>query len=666
MAYEIGYSVVGTAGHHGHADYLIYLNMLDAVTIGDKDGVVTNGKIYTRLYSGPGTAEYRMYIYEIGATDALSPLIASSSIVSSNSESYQWLTIPFLSTVTLKAGKTYAVAFSSRGIEGVIPYFKYDGGTDTHRTYSGSSFDAPSDLTDFESLSSDVRHSAYIEYIDDSPAGVKLLAPVNAQPMLTSGRNESGYSSGHEPKYVLDNDPNTYWEPDSFNDRSLYIDLGTAIAVDVVALWLHNYNEDYTAGNRRWKVAYSDDDSTYTTISDYLFSNSRDDYVPIIIMTMTNPITARYWRITFTNFNTVPETIKPEISCVWFLNDYSLPYHHQVPEENVKIYNNFNIESRAGIEFSQLGTRGYQRDIARTYVFIADQWDNLLAAYNASRGGSLPIIVRANTDDAYQAMYFTKPLQKRKEEHDFQRPTIYLKEIGFKRIPYRDLSLTLAWPVNSAVWHFRNNFEDSGPEGHHFTITSGTTFQHGVSERGITAVQVISGWLSIPNGSATDFVKFDMDDFTMEWWIRGTRYSLLVNHTDNWPATNGGLKLEAGNDGQMEYTIGDVDGNAVTDYGASAHWVFGNSLSDAVWRHVALTVNRTTDQLCLYIDGQLVHTKDISSITGNIRCTTRDFQSVGGGDVVLDEMTVTRGLAMDATLIYDRYRGRLNYGDYKC
>ena len=75
-----------------------------------------------------------------------------------------------------------------------------------------------------------------------SSPSLKLYAPVDAIPTLNSGRNESDFASGHQPKYTLDNDPDTWWAPDQYVTSAIYYDLGSAISVDAVVFWLHDYN----------------------------------------------------------------------------------------------------------------------------------------------------------------------------------------------------------------------------------------------------------------------------------------------------------------------------------------------------------------------------------------------------------------------------------------
>lgn len=611
-----------------------------------------------------GSAQYKVSLYKKGATAAKTTLVGYATGII-NSQTEKWWSVPF--EVLMEAGESYMVALQFEGVTGWLFGWTSDGVTVDKDV---GSFIPPATLSG--AGPSAQEFSCYIEYVEGQSNHLKLLAPVDVQPMLTSGRNESGYSSGHEPKYVLDNDANTYWETDSFSDRSLYIDLGIDKAVDVIALWLHNYNEDYTAGERKWQVAYSDDDSTYIEISNYLFSNSRSDYVPIIIMTMASPIVARYWRITFTNFNVIPTTTKPEISAIWFLNDYSLPYYHQIPERNILQYNNYNVMTRALNELSQLGMRGRQRTLTRTYIFTADteQWSNLLAAYKASRGGALPIIMQTEISDShYRAVQFTQSLRQRQEEFGFYRPTIYLREIGFKRIPFKK---RLLYPFISTMgwWRFNGNIQDdSGNDNHMYEYqVEDFDFVVGNNEQGKTALVMYDdvgyAYGYITSGLAGDF-DMGMSDFTVEVTLlmpTGGVTSKLVQKGSGTPFKGYFLRANAAGAISVFGAILLGDGvNQITNIVGT-----GKDVGDGIWHYCVLVVDRGNDKAKVYIDGvQYGGDYDISSITGNISDPTQPLyiRSSAVTNITIDEVCISKQ-ALTASEIITRYAGKLDYGNW--
>jgi len=265
-----------------------------------------------------------------------------------------------------------------------------------------------------------------------------LYAPVDAIPRITAGRTIS-YMSGHQAKQTLDNDIDSWWMPHTYDTSSLYIDLGTDVSVDAIPIWLHNYNEEYE-NPKAWRIYYSTDNTTYTPLGvPILFATARSGYVPVVTWTTGLPKTARYWRIDFINFELPPVTILPEISAVWFMIDYSLPWCHQIPETNKLLYHNRISTMRSGSTYvSDVGAVGKQRNIQRSFLFTTatDQWNNLRDAYKAAHGSHLPIIFQSDLESAVLSVFmFEDTLCEHRIAYDTYEPTITLREIGFKRIP---------------------------------------------------------------------------------------------------------------------------------------------------------------------------------------------------------------------------------------
>lgn len=508
------------------------------------------------------------------------------------------------------------------------------------------------------------------------PQATKLFAPVDALPVLTNGRNTSGYGSGHEPKYTLDNDPDTWWEPDWYVTSALYYDLGSAVPVDAIALWLRNYNENYV-NDKAWRISYSNDDSTYTPIAIKEFASNRTSYSPVVVDELAVAVSARYWRIEFLYFANVPQTIIPEISAVWFMNKYPLPWKHQRPEANKILYHNNETVSRSGHRFASPAGEGKQRVIQRQFAFTTDtnQWSNLSNAYHAARGRNLPIIMQSEfNSNEYYALQFETPLAESRQEHDFWLPNIVLRELGHERVTFQDKSL-IQPHHNSAVYHFRGNANDSGLNGRDWTENFSPAYSaDGITEQNTTVIDLAStADLHISSGSAT-WADMGTQDFTIECWFRGVNGALLCRKaSENFGLTNAGffmgisgwkLRLSI-HDGTTAANLTSADFDTV---------IAGTNAGDAdnQWHCVVMVVDRTNDLMHGYANGGDIiplgdHAQvDISALTGSLSRADQNLMCSGlnKAELFIDELTITRGYAMSAQEIANRFLGRANYGNW--
>ena len=261
-----------------------------------------------------------------------------------------------------------------------------------------------------------------------------LFAPVDALPVITTGRNTNQYYSGHEPYLVLNNDPDTYWKPTVRTTIALYIDLGSAIAVDAVSLWLHSYNEVW-ADSKQLIIYSSSDNVTYTEVDTFDFADMRTaQKEPVVLGKFTAQTTNRYWKVEFDHFQTSPSML-PQVSCVWFLKDCSIPDNYQLPETIT--YSHFSLEtiSRAGSHYATNTGVGHQRTFERTFILTQPaNWQKCIDAYELAKGNSLPVIIQLDgTSGAYVAVLFASDLVGSKQEHEYWQPTVSFVELGFKR-----------------------------------------------------------------------------------------------------------------------------------------------------------------------------------------------------------------------------------------
>jgi hypothetical protein len=501
---------------------------------------------------------------------------------------------------------------------------------------------------------------------DIRPTGsqsTRMFAPVDAVPALTSGRNASGYATGHEPKYTLDNDPDTYWKPNVYTTSSIYYDLGGAVSVDALVMWLHNYNENYH-NSKSWCVYYSSDDATYYPITTKAFSTYRTEYTPLVVDEFFTPIAARYWKVEFLYFGSSPITHYPEISCVWFMNDYSLPYKHQLPENNSYLYHNNGTTTRSKHRFSSNAGVGKQRVLQRRFTFTdADSYAVLYNAHKAAHGGNLPIVMQTELEsNAYYAVQFDSPLQIGKQEYGSWSPQVTLRELGHERIPMTSRLLT-ATPTTVGLWHFRQNGDDDSVKGNDLSASGVVVgdYVYGITEQGYTAGSFIAPkYLYRAVAGATDF-DFGTSSFTIETWMRydSVATSTLAYKIQGSPIVSGWRISYYASGGVMyrRVELGDgVHEAVVTSPAISGLYE---------WHYFATVVDRVADTITMYRDGVLLDgPDDISAITGNISANTGELivkADVAG--TALDELCISRE-AMTAAMIATRYAGVANYGTW--
>ena len=107
--------------------------------------------------------------------------------------------------------------------------------------------------------------------------------------------------------------------------------------------------------------------------------------------------------------------------------------------------------------------------------------------------------------------------------------------------------------------------------------------------------------------------------------------------TQDFGAANGRLRFQLNDTGTHDYDVGTKD------------------VSDNLWHHVVLSVNRTTNRASLYVDGAVdIANVNISAVTGSLASTNpieigRD-QIYCGTDAVACRLTGT----MDDVRVYNR------------
>ena len=508
-----------------------------------------------------------------------------------------------------------------------------------------------------------------------------LYAPVAGLPQLTVGRNGSGYVIGHEPKYVLDNNPDTWWTPDAFTDSAIYIDFGDGKKIDAVAMWIHNYNADFPS-DAGWQISYSYDDIDYVSLGVKILLDYRTGYVPIVVDVFIAAPTAQYWKVELINFDSIPTSEKPEISAVWFMNNYSLPWKAQPATEDKAIYHGSRIINPANTVSSVAHSVGQQRIMDRRFILRTNEtwydttdhcWHKLAAAYIASHG-CLPVVIKPNiTDSHFRAVTFETPFSENRTEHDNYQPQVVLRELGFKRVPYYDKTANPSASI-FGLWHFRGGLTDSSDNGYTWDSVGVLTYVAGITEKGITAVSIPQNGYIKFEGDVANAFNMDINDFTIIVWWRGTSEvsnARIIQNAQYTPTpSTGGYFMGSTHGNKLRCAIGDAAGNVATVVNQGPI-ISGNAINDSNtgWHQVAMTINRTLNELKAYVDGvQIGSTVNIAHITGNINRTPLDYPvgiNFGAAlQCILDEMIVIKGVALPASAILTNYTGKANYGTW--
>lgn len=673
----IGYDTIGSAGQHGRLDYYDMINWIDQVTM-SATSVLGNGYIYGYAAGPAGTVEYRMFVYEIGVSDALSPLVASSTAVQTSAGSFVWITLPFTGSTILENGKTYAVAHTQRTISGgSTPYYKYDGGTATFRLYANSDMNGPADLTPFGAPGDAHRYSAYAEYealtendfTDDLEGSFPILVPVEPHPILTDGRYDSpNWMTGHGPENVLDRNMNTYWEPEDYGDDSLYFDLGEDTAVYAVAMWLHNYNESW-GSPKSWQVSWSLDDSTYHTLTERVFDVQRDSQAPLVIDICSDTYSARYWKITFKNFDEYPQTHVMRISQIMFVIPKYLRSRRIRPIVDTVNYGTERLEDA----IKRIASRSLWWGRTTTMpvrLTLTSQADATKATslYQLARYGARPIITKPDASDTAWKLLHMNDLSITQPEFGALRTDFTLRDVGHELVERYD-QISRFHPETVGSWHFAEDLTDDSDQGNDLTGSgvSSSNYTYGNGAYGKTALTVYDGSEHYGYIAAVDATDFDMgtSDFTVEMIMLITTASAnsqLVRKMGGSPKQGWEIRGYK-NNGSVVLQVDLGDGtNQVINSSAGTE-----NIADGEWHYIAVVVDRGNDELRMYIDGtQYGGDIDISPITGNISNASAllYLEATNNSYTAFDLVEITKRTFSLAELTV-RQAGVVNYGTWR-
>ena len=512
--------------------------------------------------------------------------------------------------------------------------------------------------------------SMYAEYTEGGlppDPTTSLLACIEPPLRPTSGRTTT-YEVGHPPGNVLDGNPNTYWKPDTLTDKILWFDLGEAVVVDAVVFWLRNYNEAY-GSLKAWKLSHSSDDNTYTPLTEKVFEDERDSGSPLAVDELSAQVSARYWKLELLHFDEHTPGPKVEIGGVWFMNSYDLKYRSQLPDSDLSGFGSVIHGSASGNEYPEETHRGRSDLLTREFLITsASEYGKLRDAYRASRGSCRPIVLKPNVEDVWKMCTFDGRLSESQREFELYRPTVRLREVGFKRVPFAERVLPLL-TTTVGRWRMNGDMQDDSGNGNHMTEVNvdDSDFIDGDNERGKTALVMYDGaelaFGYITSSAAGDF-DMGTDDFTVE-----VKMLVPTNATTTKIVQKGAGTPFAG------FQILAFVGGGIITFGAyvgdGTNQVInirstGKDVGDNEWHYCVMVVDRGDGKVRIYIDGvQYGGDFDISSVTGDISRPDQPLyiRSSTVLNTTFDEVCISRQ-AIPLALIQERAAGFANYGTW--
>lgn len=209
-------------------------------------------------------------------------------------------------------------------------------------------------------------------------------------------------------------------------------------------------------------------------------------------------------------------------------------------------------------------------------------------------------------------------------------------------------------------WRFKQNLSDESEKNNDLVSVGieDSHYQKGYCEEGLTAVVFPSSavYAKISSDDASDF-DMGMDSFSIEVIFKAsdTELTALIDKLVTAPAQ--GWRFVAA--GAVTVQIGDGTNSVNIDSDVD--------VGDGGWHYCVCTIDRENNEGKIFVDGsQSGSTADISSVTGNISASTRDFKiRTTQENVFVDEICISKEVLTPAA-ITDRAKGRMvEVSDYQ-
>lgn len=225
--------------------------------------------------------------------------------------------------------------------------------------------------------------------------------------MFTTGPMEAAIidsvtseASGHDVDYLLDNNPDTYWQASSDAGQEIVIDLGSAISCTKIVIWLHNYTG--ITNNRTVVVTGSNDKSSWSatlwswTTSEFV-SSSGPIRVKGSLSVIEEAKTAyRYYRVAIGADGVGSEVV--ELSGIWFCRRFQPSVANQYPERRVGSSVNRVQKSESGRTFASRINSGRSYRFERQFVVTtAADLNEIIGAHEDCGGRFLPVFLAETT-----------------------------------------------------------------------------------------------------------------------------------------------------------------------------------------------------------------------------------------------------------------------------
>lgn len=239
-------------------------------------------------------------------------------------------------------------------------------------------------------------------------------------------------ATNHPIEMAFDFNPDTYWKPSSTANQTIDIDMGEVVTVDLVGIFIHDFNTAYASPVTFAVYTDDNDDGNYTTTTAFsgsVLANTQGEpiYFPNSTPTQTSK---RYWRIEIQNLT---DTI--EISQFLLLRTRDIGQANELPETDSIGFINDTQKAEGGRLFKRRVNRNSTERIPRKFkIHSVSGWESepLYLAHQDCAGDAFPAVLEE--DGVFKLVYFSDgDLKKNKISYKFYEPTVV-----FETLPYSE------------------------------------------------------------------------------------------------------------------------------------------------------------------------------------------------------------------------------------
>jgi len=216
------------------------------------------------------------------------------------------------------------------------------------------------------------------------------------QATVTNSPNED---TGYPIENIFDDNPNTYWRPDStasLSNIELIFDLGSdPLLIDTLIVFVRDY-EQLTQARSFGPIYASYDGANWEDTIKVM--NLKDTTGPLRILTLSaSQYSYRYWKGTISGAS----GNQPELSLVYFARSFSFTASNILPEENTDIALVEVDEFPGGHSIVRAVSKNIEGEFSREFL-LRDTTDLELIrdAFEDSVGPLYPIILREGNNQA--------------------------------------------------------------------------------------------------------------------------------------------------------------------------------------------------------------------------------------------------------------------------